>query len=70
VVVAVVEIGIVRMGMRQGQMRMDVGMGLTFRIVRSMGMLVMRVVAMPMLVGKQFMGMQMCMALCEMQPDT
>jgi hypothetical protein len=44
VVVTVVEVGIVRMGVRQRLMRVEVRMRLTGRIVRPVGMLVMSVV--------------------------
>ena len=67
--VAMVNIGIVRMAVRQLLMPMDVRMWFARRILRSMAVLMMFVVPMKMLMCHRLMMMQMGMLLCKMKPD-
>jgi len=64
-----VNIGIVRMAVRQLLMPMDVRMRLARWILRSMAVSMMFVVPMKMLMCHRLMMMQMGMLLCKMKPD-
>ena len=68
--VAVVQIGIVPVGMRERVVTVDMRMRLSCRVARNMRMLVMFVMDVLMFVFNRLMGMVVFMPLRKMQPHT
>ena len=66
--VPVVQVRVVRMIVRQRPMPVPMIVRFTRRIVRTVCVLVMRVVVMKMLVLHRIVGVQVLMPLCEMKP--
>ena len=66
VIVAMMQIGIVRMAMHQGGMPMPMAMRFAGRIARTMLMLMMLVVTVPMFMLHRFMNVVMIVSLGEM----
>lgn len=64
----VVQVGPMRMGMGQGFVPMRMAVRLKGRMVRQMGVLMMRVMAVPVAVRQRFMGVRMLMQLAHIQP--
>jgi hypothetical protein len=69
VAVAVMQIGEVRMPMHQRQVPMQMRVRLARRVVRTVAMLVMLVVGVPVLVLHRFVNMLMLMSFGEMEPQ-
>ncbi len=66
--VPVMEVGIMRMGMYQPRMGMDVGVRFARGVARAMGVAVMQVVAVRVLMRQRGVLVQMLMPLDEMGP--
>lgn len=67
-IMTVMQIGIVRMPMHQRRMAMPVGVRLARRCIRPVLVLMMFIMAVPMLMLQDVMGMLVLMPLGQMQP--
>jgi hypothetical protein len=67
---AVMQVGVMRMPMHQGWVSMPMGVRLAWGIVRTVRMMVVFVVTVPVLVLHRFVNMLMLVSLRQMQPQT